>query len=122
MSLDDFLKKYYKQLHFNSMPTDVRERFDGFVKKDSLTDTMKLWRDKYMHLDSSGKYVENELPDVTKDTDLPDDVARELFVACQNALVGMNGALNSFKDKDPLSAVFVNEYFGENNLFNVSAV
>lgn len=121
MSLDDFLKKYYKQLHFNSMPSDVRERFDGFVKKDSLTDTMQLWRDKYMHLDkNTGKYVENAIPDVMKDADLPEDVARELFVACQNALVGMNGSLASFKDKNPLAAAFVNEYFGDGNLFNIS--
>ena len=120
MSLEDFLKKYYKQLHFNYMPNDVRARFDGFIKKDSLTDTMQLWRDKYMHTDSNGKYVENEIPDVTKEKELPDDVARELFVVCQNALVGMNGALNSFKDKDPLSVAFVNEYFGEGNLFNIS--
>lgn len=119
MSLDDFLKKYYKQLHFNSMPSDVRERFDGFVKKDSLTDTMRLWRDKYMHLDN-GVYVENNMPDTTRTSDLPDDVARELFVACQNALVGMNGSLASFKDKNPLAAAFVNEYFGDGNLFNIS--
>lgn len=119
MSLDDFLKTYYKQTHFNAMPSDVRKRFDGFIKNDSLTDTMRIWRDKYMHLDN-GKYVENELPDVTKEKDFPEDIARELFVVCQNALVGMNGKLSSFKDKDPLSAAFVNEYFGDGNLFNIS--
>ena len=106
-------------MHFNAMPTDVRARFDDFVKKDSLTDTMRLWRDKYMHLDN-GVYVENNMPDTTRTSDLPDDVAKELFLVCQNAFVGMNSAMSSFKDTDPLSVAFVNEYFGTGKLFNIS--
>lgn len=123
MTMEDFLKKYYRQMHFNAMSPEVRARFDGYVAKDSLTRTMRIWRDDYMHLDpSTRKYVQNEIPDTTKEEDLPDDVARELFVACQNAFVSMNGKLATFEREDPLSAAFVRRYFGDGpgKLFNIS--
>ena len=119
MTMNDFLKKYYRQMHFNAMSPDVRARFDEIIKKDTLNDTMRLWRKDYMHLEN-GKYVQNEIPDTTKEEDLPDNVARDLFVACQKAFVDMNGALATFRDKEPYSAYFVNEYFGPDKLFNIS--
>ena len=121
MTLNDFLKKYYRQLHFNSMSPEVRARFDKYVGSDSLTRDMRIWRDDYMHLDGD-KYVEKQIPDVLKKEDLPDDVLRELFIACQNAFVGMNGAIATYEKKDPVSAAFVRRYFGDGShkLFNIS--
>lgn len=125
MTVKDFLKKYYRQLHFNYMDPDVRTRFNKYIERDSLTSTMREWRDTYMHLERGqngepDKYVENKIPNVMKEEDLPDDVARELFVLFQNAFVGMNGAIATYQKSDPISAAFVNRYFGDNKLFNVS--
>lgn len=104
------------------MPPEVAARFQELIKKDSLTDKMRLWVRDYMQQTPDGKYVPKEIPDVTNTEDLPDDVARELFLVCQNALVGMNGALAAFKDSDPQSRDFVNAYFGpeQGKLFNIS--
>lgn len=120
MSLEDFLKKYYRQLHFNSMNPEVRARFMQLIEKDNLTDKMRLWVRDYMHLGPDGKYVQNSLPNTENTDDLPDDVAKELFLACQNAFVGMNGGRAAFKDSDPQSRDFLDQYFGQDKMFNVS--
>ena len=120
MSLEDFLKKYYRQLHFNSMKPEVLARLQELIKKDSLTDKQRNWVRDYMELNANGKYVPKALPDTTSVDDLPDDVAKELFLTCQNALVGMNGARVTFKDTDPQSRDFVDEYFGPGKMFNIA--
>lgn len=118
--MDKFLKKYYKQLHFNSMPAPVRAKFMEWLGNDTLTDDMKNWVRDYMHDTPNGK-VQNDLPDTaTNSNDLSDNDAKTLFIAFQNAFAGMDAAKNTFKDKDPQSAAFVNEYFGAGKLFKVS--
>ena len=59
--MDKFLKKYFKQLHFNSMPAPVRAKFMDWLKNDALTDDMRLWVRDYMHDTPDGK-KQNDLP------------------------------------------------------------
>ena len=128
--MDKFLKKYFKQLHFNSMPADVRARFFQWVKNDTLTDDMRNWvRDYLQHqpapnadqlLVTNGNYVPNALPDPNNNADLSDTDARQLFIAFQQAFSGMAADLNSFKDTDHQSRDFVNQYFGPHKIFNIS--
>lgn len=102
------------------MPTDVWKRFEEWRKNGTLTDDMKLWVRDYMTQNANGDYVKKPLPDTDNDNDLSDADARKLFIAFQNAFAGMAGDLDSFKDKDPQSADFVNQYFGANKLFKTS--
>ena len=120
MSLEDFLKKYYRQLHFNSMEPEVMARLQELIKKGNLTDKMQLWVSKYMHRNAAGKYELNALPDTTSTNDLPDDVARDLFQACHQAFVGMAGARATFADSNPQARDFLDKYFGQGKMFNVS--
>lgn len=125
--MEKFLKKYYKQLHFNSMPSGVRAKFFDWVKNDTLTDDMRNWVRDYLEHDANGnlvkvdgKYVPKKLPEPDNDADLSEDDARELFIAFQSAFAGMAGDLDSFKDSDHQSRDFVNEYFGAGKLFHTS--
>lgn len=119
-TMEKFLKKYYKQLHFNSMPAPVRKHFFEWVKKGTLTKDMELWvRDYLKHnpdgtltQDANKNYIPNELPDPNVEDDLPEDEARELFSEFQKAFARMDAGKNSFKDKDSQSLAFLNQYFG----------
>ena len=119
-TMDKFLKKYYKQLHFNAMPDDVRARFLDWIKNGTLTDDMKLWVRDYMTQNPDGTYSFNELPDPANDKHLSEEEARQLFIAFQSAFANM--AANAYKYKDKNSEVydFINDHFGEFKLFNIS--
>lgn len=129
-TVEKFLKKYFKQLHFNSMPVNVRSHFFEWVKNDTLTADMRLWvRDYLEHqpapnedklLVVNGKYVPKRLPDPNDNNALPEEEARELFIQFQNAFAKMDSAKNSFKDKDPQSLAFLQQYFGPGKLFKTS--
>lgn len=129
-TMEKFLKKYYKQLHFNSMPKDVRARFFEWVKQGTLTDDMQNWVRDYLQHDPAnpnqllivnGSYVLNNLPDTNNPADLSDAAAKELFMSFQQALSGMAGDLSSFQDSDHQSRDFVNQYFGAGKLFHMAA-
>lgn len=117
--MDKFLKKYFKQLHFNSMPAPVRAKFMDWLKNDALTDDMRLWVRDYMHDTPDGK-KQNDLPAPDDDSALSEAEARKLFVAFQNVFAGMAADLNTFKDKDPQSRDLVNQYFGPGKLFHTA--
>ena len=134
--MDKFLKKYYKQLHFNSMPAEVRARFYDWVKQGTLTNDMKNWVRDYLEHDPArtyseenpaaslivrnGRYVQKALPDPEDNAQLSDEDARKLFIAFQNAFAGMASDLSSFQDNDHQSRDFVNQYFGAGKLFKTS--
>jgi len=101
------------------MPAPIRAKFMEWLSNDTLTDDMKNWVRDYMHDTPTGK-VQNDLPDTASTSDLSDNDAKTLFIAFQNAFAGMDAAKNTFKDKDPQSATFVDEYFGTGKLFKVS--
>ena len=57
MNMKEFLTLYFQQLHFNKMPSAVRDRFNEYVANKNLTGDMKMWRDKLMNPDGSKKDV-----------------------------------------------------------------
>lgn len=132
--MDKFLKRYYKQLHFNSMPADVRKRFFEWVKNGTLTLAMQNWvRDYLEHdpntnelmVDGDGNYILKALPDPDtvdpeNENGLSDDAAKDLFITFQHAFAGMAADIKTYQDSEPQSKNFVNLYFGPNKLFNVS--
>lgn len=126
MSMSAFLKKYYKQLHFDSMAPGVRARFAEWIKNDTLTPDMRLWVNNCLQLDANkkplkdanGNYIPNPLPNI--DNDLTDEELRKLFLAFQNAFTGMDADKGSFKDSNPDAYLFVTQYFGDNKLFKIA--
>jgi len=128
-----FLETYFKQLHFNSMPADVRKRFFEWVRNDTLTDDMRNWvRDYLQHqdpnnpnsplsVDGNGNYIPKALPNPDPaSNDLSDEDARKLFITFQQAFAGMWADKSSFQDTDHQSKDFVEHYFGPGKLFNTS--
>lgn len=130
MKVDDFIKKYYKQLHFNKMPVEVRAQFFDWVKKGQLTDEMRLWVRDYLAHDAAGNLIpdgaggyelNNPLDPATTLVDGTDTTKlEELFKDFQSTLISMAAAKNAFKDRNPQAADFVDEYFGPGRLFNIS--
>lgn len=119
-----FLQRYYKQLHFNSMPEAVQDRFYEWVKNGTLTADMQHWANDYLRHDAQGNlvvingmYVPNNLPHPNNDQDLTEDDAKKLFIAFHKAFSGMNADLSKLERNNPQAAEFVKSYFGVNKLF-----
>lgn len=110
MSLKDFLIAYYKQLHFDQMPLEVRARFDDYVKNQDFAGDMKDWANNL-----SGK----ALPDAN--IELNDEDWEKLFNAFNTTLGRMSqdidGLAENKKAKD-----FVSEYYGVGKLFSIEPV
>ena len=134
--MNDFLKKYYKQVHFNSMPPEVRARFDKWVKAGTITDEMRLWADEFLEKDANGHFVpeqnNNKLyrrkrmlnPSLTgNDADIINSELEELFKVFQNAFTKMYAARSSFKDTNSQAYEFlINNYSTseyDNKLFHM---
>ena len=122
--MEKFLKKYYKQLHFNSMPEGVQARFYEWVKNGTLTQAMQHWTDEYLQHDAhnnliviNNEYIPNNLPHPNNTADLSDEDAKQLFVAFHKAFSKMNAKLSKIEKDDPQSAKFVKDYFGPGKLF-----
>ncbi len=108
-TMEKFLANYYKQLHFNAMPPEVRARFDEWVKKGTLTDEMKLWVRDYMTPDHKNK----ALPDPADINNLDKDEAKKLYIAFQQAFAAMAADKDKFHDSNPQAYNFVDEHFGD---------
>jgi len=108
-TMEKFLANYYKQLHFNAMPPEVRARFDEWVKKGTLTDEMKLWVRDYMTPDHKNK----ALPDPADINNLDKDEAKKLYIAFQQAFAAMAADKDKFQDSNPQAYNFVDEHFGD---------
>ncbi len=125
MKMNDFIKKYYMQLHFNSMPTEVRAQFDDWVRSDSLTDEMRLWTRDYLQHDANGNllrdnvgYINNPLPDPQNANDITDAELQKIFIAFQNAFISMASVKSDLSSEQ---REFVEYYFGPSALFNINA-
>jgi hypothetical protein len=120
--LDEFLLQYYKQLHFNKMPPEVRAQFDAYLKADDFRGDMKKWRDELMHQDpQTGKWINNDLPNPDPNDPtwgLSDDEWDKLFNAFQNAFRAMDANKSKFKDNKKASE-FLNEWYGTGKLFSM---
>lgn len=108
MKLNDFLLAYYKQLHFNSMPVEVRAQYDAYAKSDDFRGNMGDW--KKTLIDDTGK--EKSLPDPTSgEFEIEEKEWEKLFRIFQNAFRSMDANKSSFKDEKKANE-FLNEYFG----------
>lgn len=131
VKMDEFLLQYYMQYRFNHMPPGVRAQFDVYVKSDDFRGNMKMWKNKLMHQNANGKWVENDMPDPNNSSDeffLNDKEWEKFFVAFQNAFINMNADRENLEKNSPDALKFLDEYFGSlsthlftNNVANVAA-
>ncbi|MBD5389233.1 hypothetical protein HDR63_03180 [bacterium] len=113
VKLSDFLYQYFRQLHFNNMPMEIRAQFDAFVKAEDFGGHMKSWRDQLM---------DKSLPDAMElggDWELSREEWQNFFLAIQHAFQAMAANRSSFKDNDKAIA-FLDEWFGPDKLFSTT--
>ena len=119
VSMKDFLLQYYMQLRFNLMPPEIRAQYDVYAKSNDFRGNMKLWKNKLMHDNGAGRFVQNDLPNPennTGDYHLTDAEWEKLFKAYQKAVRGMaaartNGDESITENSD--AKEFLDEYFGD---------
>ncbi|MBN2891302.1 MAG: hypothetical protein JXL97_05505, partial [Bacteroidales bacterium] len=133
MKLNDFLLAYYKQLHFNSMPVEVRASFIAAEKNNQLTKEMLVWANGKDEDPITGApkisplvpedrkswsqtIVNNNLP--SAETELSQSDWGKLFQIFQSTMRAMNANKKVFTEKDKVNA-FMSEYFGDGKIFNV---
>ncbi len=124
-SIKGFLEQYFKQLHFNAMSPEVQARFDEYLKKNDLTNSMKDWRKQLMHetAPKSGQYVPNELPSIEKkdnpDTGLTDDQISELYSNINNVVSGMAADKKLNNAEFGAAKTFIDDFYGTGKLFHI---
>ena len=118
MNMKDFLSRYFRQLHFDTMPEPVRRRFDSYVDKDDYIGDMKSWADDLLKKDANGKpfkdpkiqpdghYVHNDLPN---DKDMDMDNWKKLYELLQQIFTKMADDRDSL---DKATVKFLDKYFG----------
>jgi len=113
MSLNDFLQKYYMQLHFDRMPEEVRARFDDYAKRGDFKGNMKKWKDEL-----DGK----SLPDPNDPNDgLGQDDWEKLFNIFNSTLGRMKRDADGLANNSQAKS-FVDEYYGLHKLFSIEPV
>lgn len=115
VKMNDFLLQYYMQLRFNSMPAEVRAKFNDYAKNDDFRGHMKDWKKNLM---TNG--ANNPMPDPNEAGgawELSNDEWEKLFRAFQDAFRAMDADKKSFKDNKDAND-FLNEYFGDLHLFS----
>ena len=114
--MNDFLKRYFRQMHVNHMSPDVIARLQDDYKKGTLTEDQLDWISKYFTV-VDGKLVRNELPDPTLDSELEQDVqARKLYVEIYKTLAKMKGVSHLYTLKDKDATDFLNRWFNTEKL------
>ncbi len=119
LDLQDMLVNYFKQLHFNKMSANVRAKFDEHVEKDDLVGHMKDWKNNLWVKDGEKDPVET-LKGISDDEliELYKDIRARLQRLNKRRELGKGGELD---DKHP-AVGFLNEYFGEDNMFHESVL
>ena len=124
MGMKDFLIAYYKQLHFDKMPLEVRARFDGYVAAKDFKGNMKNWVAELM-LESppnSGKYVNKALPDPNDPNNgLVQEDWEKLFKVFNTTLARMDQDSDG-KAENKQARDFLTEYYGNGKLFSLEPV
>ena len=119
LDLQDMLVNYFKQYHFNKMSENVRAKFAEHVANNDLVGHMKDWKNNL--------WVEDGLKDpVAALQNISDDDLIRLYKEIRTRLQRLNqrrelskaGVLDS---KHPATQ-FLDEYFGEDNMFHESSV
>lgn len=116
VKMDEFVLQYYMQYRFNHMPPEVRAQFDAYVKTNDFRGNMKTWKNKLMHQDANGRWVENAMPNPANSTDaffMEDGDWKKFFVAFQNAFRNMSADREKLvKDEKNDAVNFLDKYFG----------
>ena len=131
MSMEDFLLRYFRQLHFDKMPEAQKSQFDAYVAKNDFRGDMKSWRDDLLKKDatgnllknSDGHYVHNDLPDgVHGDTKMEDNDWDDLYLGLYNTFVAIDADRKNLSRTDDGKKLlnFVDKYFGEDESFTFS--
>ncbi len=119
VSMKDFLLQYYMQLRFNLMPAEIRAQYDVYAKSNDFRGNMKLWKNKLMHDNGAGRFIQNDLPDPENnagDYHLTNAEWEKLFKAYQSTVRKMaaaraNGEESITENSDTKD--FLDEYFGD---------
>jgi len=121
LDMKAFIDLYFRQKHFNGMPSAVRNQFNEYIEaNDFRTKDMKKWRDELMHLAPDPQnpnnqiYVQNNLPDANM---LDDAEWEEIYKALRNVFRSMDENRSSFADQEDV-VKFLDEYFGKNKMFS----
>lgn len=136
MTMKDFLERYFRQLHFNSMPDAVRRRFDSYVDKNDFIGDMKSWRDDLLmkvQVDASGKpvrdsngnyikdpngkvckgddghYIRNDVPDASE---MDDESWARLYAILQQVFTRLSDDRDSL---DKATVKLLDKFFGNQN-------
>lgn len=121
-SIKGFLERYFKQLHFNAMSPEVQARFDEYLQKNDLTNSMKDWRKQLMHetAPDSGEFVNNDLPNIS--TELTDDQITELYKNMNNVISGMAEDKKLKNAEFAAAKAFVENFYGDAQVFHIIKV
>lgn len=113
--MNDFLKRYFRQMHVNHMPPDVIDRLQDDYKKNLLNEDQLDWVSKYFTVNADGKLVRNGLPDTTLGSELNDDPqnnqGRKLYVELYKTLAKMKGVSHLYTLKDKDASDFLTRWF-----------
>ncbi|MBO7042322.1 MAG: hypothetical protein J6W08_00445 [Alphaproteobacteria bacterium] len=114
--MNDFLKRYFRQMHVNHMPPEVVARLQDDYKKGTLNKDQLDWISKYFTV-TDGKLTRNSLPDPASDAELePNTQARKLYVEIYKTLAKMKGVSHLYTLKDQDATDFLNRWFDTERL------
>jgi len=125
MSLDKFLLRYFRQLHFNSMPAPKRKRFESYVDKNDFIGDMKSWADDLLKHNDNGEFIKEEDKDengnpikgtshyVNNDFPGASDMDVETWKRLYELLQLVFTRLSNNRDSlDKATVAFLDKYFG----------
>ena len=108
MSMKDFLNLYFRQLHFNSMPDEIRARFNEYAARGEFRGDMKSWwNDLVDH-----KHPKDKKSQPDADVELSEDDWKELYSKLHETFELMAANQSSFENNKDAKAFF-KEYFGD---------
>lgn len=116
--MNDFLKRYFRQMHVNHMPPAVIDRLNEDYANGILNEDQLDWINKYFTV-SNGKLVKNALPDPALDSELePDTQAKKLYVEMAKTLAKMKGVSHLYTLGDKDATDFLERWFDKEKLSN----
>lgn len=122
--MDDFLKKYYRQLHANAMPDDVLAQLVDYKKKGIISGHQQEWLDTYFEPDPDKNnelgYKRKEVPEPKDEKELFPAEAEKLYEAFALALAGMKADSATYDDVNDANAKkFVTDWVDKREVFPI---
>lgn len=128
VKMDKFLNQFFMQVYFNRMPSEQFATFTNYIKSgDDFTGDMKIWKERLVHQDANGKWVENDLPSglpaptgsAPNEWELSDEEWKKLYLEIRDAFIQMDANRSKFSDQNDKDTYnenalnFLNDYFGD---------